>query len=61
MLFHPSSITADFTLEGVNWTPNASSLDALVIQMQSNTGLNAANVQIEKVDQTKSDLLKQMV
>ena len=33
--------------------PNASSLDALIIQMQSNTGLNAANVQIEKVGSNK--------
>ena len=48
-----SSITADFTLEGVNMTPNASTLDSLVILMQSNAGLNAANVQIEKVGSNK--------
>ena len=50
MLFQiQASITADFTLEGVQFQPNASTLDALIVQMQSNTALNAAKVKVEKV------------
>ena len=49
-------------IEGVQFQPNASTLDALIIQMQSNTALNTAKVKVEKVgNQTVSDLLKQMV
>lgn len=48
-----SSITADFTVEGVQFQPNASTLDALIIQMQSSSALNTANVNVEKIGTNK--------
>ena len=48
-----TSITADFTVEGVQFQPNASTLDALIIQMQSSSSLNTANVNVEKVGSNK--------
>jgi hypothetical protein len=45
--------TADFTVEGVQFQPNASTLDALIIQMQSSSSLNTANVNVEKVGSNK--------
>tara|TARA_R100000030_G_scaffold18705_6_gene12989 strand:+ start:1027 stop:3708 length:2682 start_codon:yes stop_codon:yes gene_type:complete len=58
-----SSITADFTVEGTQFNVTAVTLDALVVQMQMNTNLNAANVSVEKVGAdkvrwTKSDGLE---
>jgi len=48
-----SSITTTFLIEGVTFTKSASSLDALITDMQSNTSLNTANVSVEKVGTNK--------
>ena len=53
-----ASITADFTVEGVQFQPNASTLDALIVQMQSNAALNAAKVKVEKVGNTVTRFTK---
>jgi len=58
-----TSITADFTVEGTQFNVTAVTLDALVVQMQMNTNLNAANVSVEKIGAdkvrwTKSDGLE---
>ena len=48
-----TSISADFTIEGVGFQPNASTLDALIINMQNSAALNSANVNVEKVGSNK--------
>lgn len=44
-----AAITANFTIEGVQFNVSGSTLDDLLAQMQANVTLNAANVRIEKV------------
>ena len=48
-----SSITTDFTVEGQQFNVTAVTLDALILQMQSNASLNAANVTVEKLGSNK--------
>ncbi|MBC8429281.1 MAG: hypothetical protein H8D95_01700 [Candidatus Endolissoclinum sp.] len=48
-----SSITADFTVEGTQFTPSGISLDALITSLQASAPLNTANVKIEKIGTDK--------
>ena len=53
-----SSVTADFLVEGVQFNVTAVTLDALVVQMQMNQALNAANVSVEKIGADKVRWIK---
>ena len=48
-----SSITADFTVEGTQFTPSGVTLDALITSLQASAALNTANVNIEKIGTNK--------
>jgi len=48
-----ASITSTFTIEGTTFNFSGATIDAAISQMQSDSGLNAENVRIEKVGTDK--------
>ena len=53
-----SSITADFTVEGVQFQPGGITLDALITSIQASAPLNALNVKVEKIGTNKMRFTK---